>query len=498
VGASSQRSEKLKEKEENHVIPQTIAKPIAINRQLTLEELKSLKLPMKIQGDLVIFEESLRGYRLQQSISVKIEKMLAAKEKGLIQYIINAFISDRPTLIPFVFDNQSILKMARHFLRHCSGSYDSCRSYIVQMHKYSTWLGHNPDLIIADLKPVGNIPDPTRVQNHTGYLNDYLAQLQDDGLKPGAVNNYIKSVKTFYRVNGVKIELSEPLSRRVTYKDRAPKPEELTKLLDIADLREKFIISAFALGGFREETFSKLTYRHIKEDLETNMVPLHIHIEAEITKGKYGDYDTFLGPEAVNYLKLYLDQRRQGNNDYRQDKNRRYLKPEELTDNSPLIRDASKNEVKGVTPKQIRKIIHDLYVQAGLIKPSMGRLYELRTHSIRKYFKTQMIALGVQEAYVDYMMGHIPDTYDDIQSLGIDKLRNIYSAAGLAIRPKTQHSKLETIKEMIRALGENPEQILTRDALAQGATTDKQDIGDHQLAVLRNQLRQLIKEESAV
>jgi hypothetical protein len=85
------------------------------------------------------------------------------------------------------------------------------------------------------------------LQNHTGYLNDYLAQLQDDGLKPGAVSNYIKSVKTFYRVNGIKIELVEPLNRRVTYKDRAPKPEELAKLLDIADLREKFIISAFRL-----------------------------------------------------------------------------------------------------------------------------------------------------------------------------------------------------------------------------------------------------------
>lgn len=128
----------------------------------------------------------------------------------------------------------------------------------------------------------------------------------------------------------------------------------------------------------------------------------------------------------------------------------------------------------------------------------MGRYYELRTHSIRKYFKTQMIALGVQESYVDYMMGHIPDTYHDIQSLGIEKLRSIYAAAGLAIRPKAQHSKLETIKEMIRALGENPEQILNRDALTQGATTEKQDIAEHQLAVLRNELRQLIKEEAAV
>jgi hypothetical protein len=52
---------------------------------------------------------------------------------------------------------------------------------------------------------------------------------------------------------------------------------------------------------------------------------------------------------------------------------------------------------------------------------------------------------------------------------------------------------------MIRALGENPEQILTRDALSQGATTEKQvNQADHQLAVLRQQLKQLIKDEASV
>jgi site-specific recombinase XerD len=476
------------------MIPQIIAKPLTVARQLTLEELKSLQFPMKILGDVIIIEESLKGYKLKQPIEIKLEKILAAREKGLIHYIVSAFLSERPAIISYVFDNQSLIKMARHFLRHCSGSHASCRCYTVQVQKYATWLGYSPDLIIQDLKPIGSIPDPSRVQNHTGYLNDYLAQLQDEGLKPGAVNNYIKSVKTFYRVNGAKIELSEPLSRRVTYKDRAPKPEELNKILDIADLREKFIITAFALGGFREETFSKLLYRHVREDLEAGRIPLHIHVEAEITKGKYHDYDTFLGPEAVNYLKLYLQQRRQG----KQHLGKRYLAPEEITDQTPLIRDETKTDVRGIGPKQIRKIVHELYVQAGLIKPSKGRLYDLRTHSIRKYFKTQLIALGAQEAYVDYMMGHTIDTYDDIQSLGIDKLRNIYSAAGLAIRPKMQVSKVDALKEIIRAWGENPEKYLTREAVAQGAITDKQeDVADQQLAVLRQQLKQIIKDEAS-
>jgi len=41
-----------------------------------------------------------------------------------------------------------------------------------------------------------------------------------------------------------------------------------------------------ALAAFREETLSKLQYRNVQEDLENNIIPVHVHVEAEITKGK--------------------------------------------------------------------------------------------------------------------------------------------------------------------------------------------------------------------
>jgi hypothetical protein len=175
-----------------------IPPPIIRRQQLTVEELKSLQFPLKIQGNSVIIEYTLRNWRLQNPVVLNLEKVLAAKEKGLIEYILKAFISERPGLLTFVFDNQSIIKMARHFLRHCSGSLESCCVYTASIQRYSTWLGFSPDMIIQDVKPIGNIPDPIRVKNHIGHLNAYLAELQDDGLKPGPVNNHIKSVKTFY------------------------------------------------------------------------------------------------------------------------------------------------------------------------------------------------------------------------------------------------------------------------------------------------------------
>ncbi len=467
----------------------TVAQPITRTRQLTVEELKTIAFPIKIQSNLIIVDQGLLGHKLKTPVALELEKVLAVNEKGLINYILTSFVSERPALIPFVFDNESLIKMARHFLRHCSGSYNSCCNYTAQVQRYANWLGHSPDVIIQDVKP-GLIPDPERLQNHTKFLNDYLAALQDDGMKPGPVSNYIKAVKTFYRVSGIKIEQTEPLSRRVTYKDRAPTTEEVAKLIDVGNLRERVIVSMTATGGFREGTLSKLKYRHIKEDFEANRIPLHIHVEAEITKGKYGDYDTFLGPEAVMYLRLYLDARRRGTS---------YLPSEEITDDTPIIRDESTaKRIKGITGKQIRKIVHALYQAAGLLKKTLGRLYDLREHSIRKFFKTQLIALGVQSDYVDYMMGHVVDTYNDIQSKGIEFLRNIYNAAGLAIKAKLKVSKIDALKEIIRAWGMNPEQLLTRNALAEGAITKQEDVTDHQLAVLGQELKRLIKSEATV
>ncbi len=468
----------------------TTAPAIIRQRILTVDDLKSLKLPLMFQGDLVIVDTSLNGVKLRTPIAIKLQKILAAKEKGLVDYIFRSCLSERPSVIPYIFDNESLLKLARHFLRHCSGSHKSCMNYAVNVRKYAEWLGYSPDQIIQDVKPIGAIPDPLKIQNHCGFLNDYLAEVQDSGLKPSAVCNRIKAAKTFYKVNGAKkVELDEPLSRKVAYKDRAPNPEEVSTMLDIADVRDSFIVTAIATGGFREGTFSKLKYRHIKEDFEAGKIPIHVHVEAAITKGKYHDYDTFLNTEACRFLKLYIEERRRGS---------RGMPPEEIKDDSPLIRNShAANKVLGVTEKTIRKTVHDLAVKAGVAKKLPDSwMYTVRTHSLRKFFRSQLSATKIDHDMIQYMMGHTIDTYEDVQSLGIETLRNIYISAGLAIRQKTQTNRISQLKELIRAWGENPEEILTKDALMRGNITETPgQTENHQLMLLSEQLKQSIKKE---
>jgi hypothetical protein len=261
-------------------------------------------------------------------------------------------------------------------------------------------------------------------------------------------------------------------------------------MLDKAATRESFVIAGIATGGFREGTFSKLKYRHVKEDLEAGRIPIHIHIEANITKGKYHDYDTFLNAEASYLLKLYIDERRQGTQG---------MPPEIITDESPLIRNSHvANKVLGVSEKTIRQIVHDSAVEAKVAKKLPNSwMYSVRTHSLRKFFRTQLSAAKIDDEIIKYMMGKTIDTYEDVQSLGIETLRNLYVAAGLAIRPKTKVNRIEQLKEIIRSWGENPEQILSKDVLVrsnQTVQTDEQ-IHSHQLSVLATELKQIIRKE---
>jgi integrase len=292
-------------------------------------------------------------------------------------------------------------------------------------------------------------------------------------------------------VHRITVSLPYHLSgRRVSY-DRAPKPEELQKLLDVADfLRDRVVVSMLGLGGFREGTLSKLQYRHVKHDLENNILPLHIHVKAEITKMKYGDYDTFLSPEAVNLLKSYLGQRRRGSPCGK-------IPPETITDYSRLIRGIQRKKPKAISEKQIYNVVHNLYFKADLLeKPTRANRYNLCAHSIRKFFRTQMTALGVPTEYVEYMMGHIQNTYHDIQMKGIEFLRNIYASSGLSIKPKIAVSKIDFLKEIIRAWGKNPEEYLTKKALTEPhRTVIAPGYEESQVEMLSNALKEMMRKE---
>lgn len=456
-------------------------------RRLTLEDFPWLKEMGRINGTFFILERGFRGKKLKTEVQIKIDDLLAVGQASLVKYIIDGCLVERPILIPFVLENRGLIEMAKYFLRYRSGSPGTLYGYTDRTWRYCQRLGRTPDELVADVKTGNGAPDVQKIQEHIKALESYIFELQDEGISPGMVTNYAKAIKALYRVNGVRIELPYSLSRKPVVKDRAPTTEELSKLLEIADLRDKVIISMLALGSFREGTLVKLRYRHVKHDVERGMVPIHVHVEREITKGKYHDYDTFLGAEAAEFLMLYLENRRKGSPDGK-------IPPEEITDESPLIRSLRFKTMRPINEKAVRKIVHNLYFRAGFLGTGG---YALKTHSLRKFFKTQLIALGVQPDYIDYMMGHTIDTYHDVQSKGVEFLRGIYAAKDFGIRPKPKMSMFEQIKIMCRGMGIDPEKALIQEAFAEPhrAIVSPEDIEARQIQALGSAIKERLKEE---
>jgi len=478
-------------------------------RPLTLEDISWLREMGEINDGCIYLRRSAKGYKLKTPVSVRAEKVLALGQVGLAKYVINSLVAQRPTLIPFVLDNQSLIELAKYFLRYCSGSPGSLYGYVDRIWRYSNRAGKTPDELIEDVAANDGAP---RILAHVKALEDYLAELQDQELSPGRIVNYAKAVKTFYRANGVSISLPHPLSRKIVGRYRAPTQEELAKLLEIADLREKVITSMLALGGFREGTLAKLKYRHAKEDLERGLIPLRVHVEMEITKGKYGAYDTFLGSEPAEFLKLYMESRRKGTpleprwkrttGGIPSEKITDGIPPEEITDDSPLIRDSKSKTPRPIGEKQIYKVVHHLYFKAGLITPG-EKSYDLKPHSLRKFFKTQLVSKGVPESYAEYMMGHVPDKYgyNDIESKGIEYLRNVYANAAMKIRADHKTTDREMLKKtlgiLVKESGLDPDKVIMWDALAEPhrAFVSPEDTEDRQIRALSSAVRESIKRE---
>jgi site-specific recombinase XerD len=433
------------------------------------------------------------GRKLKAPILLQLPETQSRAEEKLREYVIDSLSWKMPSLVPFTFDNNSVLEVAKHLLRHRTGSTGTLYQYTYGIHRFCSWLNTQPDQLIRNCQDQDGDPNPKALAKYSRLLDDFVGELQAEELAPGSISNHVKGVKALFRASNLKVELAYSLSKRSIYKDRSPTPEELAILIDMADIRVKTIISMLGLGGFRTGTLVKLQYRHVKRDLEKGVIPIHVHVEAEITKGKYHDYDTFLGQEAADYLRLYLQMRRQGTSK---------IPPEYIHEETPLIRNMQLRRAVPITTSAVHKLVHELYQKAGLIpEKSLGRRYDLRVHSIRKFFRTQLAALGMPTDYIEYMMGHTISTYHDIQMKGVEYLRGIYSASALSIRPKTRVSKIDALKEIIRAWGLNPEEILTKEALARPNATiiNREQLEErqiHQLSVaLKQELLKEIREE---
>jgi len=251
------------------------------------------------------------------------------------------------------------------------------------------------------------------------FKNYFIERKQSMAAK--TIWNYMGDVKIWLYENGIDIDsISKKITREYRryvssrgipklLKRESIEKDEIKRILLVSDVRTRALISLLASSGLRVGVSAlKLQLKHFRDNLKDDLPCYMLEIPEELTKAEYGHENphfTFISRECRDYLMAYLKKREQfgeriGPETYLfvSQRNRRPDPNQPLTYRGALHLWQRACEAAGID----RKPIH--------LKNRNGKgqfiRYNIRIHSLRKYFKTACSLSGVDRMATEAMMGH--------------------------------------------------------------------------------------------
>jgi len=268
-----------------------------------------------------------------------------------------------------------------------SNSHSTRRGYKFHFQLFCNFIGKTPKQILEDYE---NSTDRQFKRKYAQCVRAFAsAQFQRESA-PNTINLTIAIVKSFFKYNDLPLGHVPIAQRRVLYHNRDITKDEVNLILDASSPREKAFYTIMAQSGLRPLTTCSLKFKHIKKDFEKNLLPCKIEIPQEIAKGKHHSYFTFIGEEAVKYLRAYLN-------------------------TTPTIKDEDylfqkQGTIKKTDPKSFaglfRRTIEKLKAK-GLMEVKQkkkGKPRDIRLYNLRKFFRKHANQAGFE--FVQFWMGH--------------------------------------------------------------------------------------------
>jgi integrase len=210
----------------------------------------------------------------------------------------------------------------------------------------------------------------------------------------------INAIYHFYDMNDVALNKKKvkmfigQSPKKVT--DRAYFREEISRILNVSDLRMKSMVLLMATAGLRIGAIPQLRLRNLEK--------IDSIYKIAVYEGSEEKYYTFCSPECASFIDSYLEYRKQNG--------------EKLDKDSFLIRDQFditdleqiRNKSKGLTVGSLEGILGTVLLKAGL--RSVDHTYKWtrkeipRAHGFRKFFTTQLINAEVNPEIREMLLGH--------------------------------------------------------------------------------------------
>ncbi len=309
--------------------------------------------------------------------------------------------------------------------------------YRQYFNEFLSFVGKTPDELIVQRQQDLLNPDRKIQRRIESLLLAFLAKKKVEGYAVATRQIYFASIRSFFEIHYFPLIMRKgdyPTGDSNGVK-RATK-EAILKVLNNKHQRNKLTIKAIVLfikdSGLRVSDVRRLNYGDIAKQLENGETIIQLNIITEKTNLLA---KTFIGEEAIQALKEYLEARKQGSKD------NRHVEPEIITKESPLFKVWTKGEIKRYSRHSLSSLMREAFVNVNEDRMS--------AHSLRKKLQTDLEKAGVNPNWIDQILGHELINSRDAYSLPTDEeLKEAYTKAYSIIRIYPEiHQEPQTSKQ---------------------------------------------------
>jgi integrase len=281
--------------------------------------------------------------------------------------------------------------------------YESCKLWIESLRTDSTKRAYAYHLLLfcsfyqTNPDKLAKLSSDKLKEMVINYILELKKKCKNSAGKPklgemsvNSIKSYLTGVQSFFEEHEKSLpwkKISRYYPADVTNDYRAYTKPEISKLLSMADLRDRCIILLLASSGIRVGAIPTLTIKSLKR-LDHGLGQLTVYGESLKSR-----YVTLVTPECMSTIDEYLEQRRK--------------QGEILNESSCLIRDKYSIFSKRINrPRAPTKITINISMRK-LIRKAGLPFEELQPdHGFRKFFNTVLFNSKVDGKFKELMMGH--------------------------------------------------------------------------------------------
>ncbi len=241
-------------------------------------------------------------------------------------------------------------------------------------------------------------------EDRRDFLTDLVSSMEEAGLSGGYIESTLKAIRSWLSFNNVpwehRIKVRGTTATPTLEKERVPTQDELRRILLAASARERCAAVLMAHAGLRPQALGD--YRGTDglrlgdlpdlvlkgKTVTFRTLPARLVVRADLSKSGRC-YFSFIGPEAADYLKAYLEERMRDG--------------ERLTEDSDVI-------APGWAKK---RFLTSINVGDAIRKAIRAAGFPWRPYVLRAYFDTQLLLAEskgkMTHAYRAFFMGHVGD-----------------------------------------------------------------------------------------